>query len=278
MCEGDIEHMNHLFLDCKYAKDCWLEVNLDFGAREEEYIHEWLLNMLAIAPEVVLIKIASVLWGIWFARNKRIFEGRIMSAACAVHWSYMQVKEWQAANQRNNVASSNDEQCTRSDQKWKPPAVDQLKINVDASVIEGQNSYAVGIVLRNSQGQFVAGKTRRFGEAVPVLEAELAGIWEAMVWSHELTSGSVVIESDSLLSVNAINQDYENILESGDLVQQCQEMIRASGRISVSYIKKQANKVAHNLAKIPCEIGCFIVFSSPPSCLLETLLSDALKV
>lgn len=23
MCVGDIEHMNHLFLDCNYAKECW---------------------------------------------------------------------------------------------------------------------------------------------------------------------------------------------------------------------------------------------------------------
>ena len=51
MCEGDIELMNHLFLDCNFAKECWLEVNLNFSEREEEYAHEWLLNMLSKAPD-----------------------------------------------------------------------------------------------------------------------------------------------------------------------------------------------------------------------------------
>lgn len=169
------------------------------------------------------------------------------------------------------------EHCVTS-QRWKPPEVDQLKLNVDASLVAGQNSFAVGMVLRDSQGQFVAGKTRRFTGAVPVLEAELAGIWEAMLWSHEVSAGLVIIESDSLLSVKAINHGHDNVLESGDLVQQCQEMLRNHGRISVSHVKKQANKVAHNLARIPCEPNCFIVFSSPPSCLLETILSDVFEV
>lgn len=156
----------------------------------------------------------------------------------------------------------------------EPPQEDHLKLNVDASVVAGQNSFAVGMVLRNSQGHFIAGKTMRFSGAVTVLEAELTGIWEAMVWSRDVAESPVIVESDSLLSVQAINNGHDNLLESGDLVQQCQEEIRSSSRISVSHVKKQANKVAHNLARIPCELNCFTLFSSPPSCLLETLLSD----
>ena len=164
----------------------------------------------------------------------------------------------------------------------EPPQEDHLKLNVDASVVAGQNSFAVGMVLRNSQGHFIAGKIMRFSQnyaisgAVIVLEAELTGIWEAMVWSRDVAESPVIVESDSLLSIQAINNGHDNILESGDLVQQCQEEIRSSSRISVSHVKKQANKVAHNLARIPCELNCFTLFSSPPSCLLETLLSEVL--
>lgn len=69
MCVGDVEHMNHLFINCKYAKECWQEVGLSFEWREEEYAHDWLLNMLTSALVDTLIKVVTVLWGVWFARN-----------------------------------------------------------------------------------------------------------------------------------------------------------------------------------------------------------------
>ncbi|XP_074376749.1 uncharacterized protein LOC141718263 [Apium graveolens] len=141
--------------------------------------------------------------------------------------SKTQVDEWQLANKRTDNMQRTGEPCTMTTDRWKRREVDQLKLNVDASVVEGQNSFVVGMVLRNNQAQYIAGKTMRFAGVVPILEAELACIWEA-----------VIIESDSLLSVNVINQGHDNVLESGDLVQQCQKMIRSTVRILVSHIKK----------------------------------------
>ncbi|XP_063936211.1 uncharacterized protein LOC135147251 [Daucus carota subsp. sativus] len=100
LCVGDIEHVNHLFLDCQFAQDCWSEVNLNYNDREEEYAHEWFLNMLSKAPNDVLIRIATVLWDIWFVRNKRVFKNRLMSAAFGIQWSRKQVEEWQIANKK----------------------------------------------------------------------------------------------------------------------------------------------------------------------------------
>lgn len=276
LCVGDVEHMNHLFLDCKYAQECWQEVNLNFSAREEEFAHEWLINMLSRASNDSLTKIATVLWGIWYVRNKRIFESKVMTAASGNYWSKKQVDEWQLANDRPANVQDSGEYRNSPDHKWKPPGEDQLKVNVDASVIAGQDSFSVGMVVRNSHGQYVAGKTLRCAGIVSVLEAELVGIWEAILWTQEISEGPIIIESDSLLSVKAINHGHDYVLEIGDLVQQCQEKLRTFNRISVSHVKKQANKVAHNLARIPCERNCFIDHPSPPSCLLETLLSDAL--
>lgn len=222
MCVGDIEHMNHLFIDCNYAKECWHEVGLDFDTREEEYAHVWLINVLASASNDVLIKISTVIWGIWFARNKRIFENKNMSASYVISWSKKQVADWQLANKRNSSMQIGGENEERSEHKWKPPEVNHLKINVDASVVGGQDFFSVGMVLRDHQGQYIAGKTMRFAGVVSVVEAELTGILEAMLWSQELEGDHITVESDSLISVNAINQGQANLLESGDLMQHCQ--------------------------------------------------------
>lgn len=134
------------------------------------------------------------------------------------------------------------------------------------------------MVLRNHQGQFVAGKTLKFAEGVSVTEAESTGILEAILQAQELSEGTIIIESDSLISVNAIRRNQCILLELSDLVQQCGELLRCNGRIVLSHVKNQANKVAHSLARLPCDLNSFIVFLSPPSALLETLVADDLLV
>lgn len=53
-------------------------------------------------------------------------------------------------------------------------------------------------------------------------------------------------------------------------------MIIARDGVSVEFVKKRANRVAHELAKISCERNSFIVIPSPPYYLLETIMLDAL--
>lgn len=106
----------------------------------------------------------------------------------------------------------------------------------------GQNTFAIGMVLRNHQGLFIAEKTMRFAGPVSVLEAELTCILEALLWSQEVAEGTILIEDDSLLSVNAINRGQCNLLEIGYLVHQCDDLLRRNSRLSLSQVKKQANK------------------------------------
>lgn len=131
--------------------------------------------------------------------------------------------------------------------------MNQLKINVDASVVSGQNSFAVGLVIRNHRGHYIAGKVIRFAGVVSVL----CGIWEAILWFQGFAGESISVESDSLINVNAINHGHDNnILEIGDLVQQCQQMLKSTSRVSVSYV---------NRCYDTSELNCFYVISSPPS-------------
>lgn len=77
-----------------------------------------------------------------------------------------------------------------------------------------------------------------------------------------MVNGNVTVESDSLLSVHVVNQRQHNLLEVGDLLQQCGDLLRCNCNLSLSHVKKQANKIAHSLARFPCELDGFIVFVS----------------
>lgn len=103
------------------------------------------------------------------------------------------------------------------------------------------------------------------------MEAESIGNAEALSWLKKLLVTDVTIESDSQLCVNAINRDNINLIEFGNLMQQCKSVVSSIGGVLIDFVKKQANNVAHKIAKIFCALNCFLDFTSSPSFLLETI-------
>lgn len=163
MCNSDIEHLLHLFFDCRFAQECWQSVGLLFDTMAIESAPEWLLQKLSDDTEDSLIKISAVLWGIWFARNNKIFEGKNITPAAVVRWSRSQIEEWRAVNRkklRNQNRLMIDQQLYKD--KWSRPGIGKFKVNVDAAVKHNQNYYAVGMVLRDHEGRYITGKAVRF--------------------------------------------------------------------------------------------------------------------
>lgn len=87
MCTGDVEHLLHLFFDCRFASSCWQHVGLYYDMREVDSAPEWFLNKLHTESSEILVKIATVVWGVWWARNKQVWEGKIMTPEIAMTWS-----------------------------------------------------------------------------------------------------------------------------------------------------------------------------------------------
>lgn len=114
-----------------------------------------------------------------------------------------QILEWRTINKKRAQSSSHlginlqQQRC-----RWTRPSVGTMKMNVDASVKEGQHHFSVGLVIRNSQGQYIMGKTRKFAGLTQVVEVETIAILEGLSWLEDLQVNTAIIESDSLLSVN----------------------------------------------------------------------------
>lgn len=198
-----------------------------------------------------------------------------MSPEAVMEWSRKQFTDWQEANAKSINSLEVQENTSISDCKWKAPEMGCIKINVDAAVKEGQDWFAIGMVARNHLGHFLGGKTMKLAGRVSVVEVEMVGISEAMSWAIDGIPGDVVVESDSLISVQNVLQAKENLLEIGDLMQQCRDIPQENSRLSLSFSRNQANRAAHCMARIPCEVNSFMIISSPPSQLLEILLSES---
>lgn len=84
----------------------------------------------------------------------------------------------------------------------------------------------------------------------------------------------VDIETDSLLTVNALHKGQDYNLEVGDVLNECRFLLLTRHDLDVMFVNKQANKVAHLLARAPYLVNCHNIFMSTPDFLLETLMYD----
>lgn len=103
MCNRDIEHILHLFFDCEFDKECLSKTDLTFDMTTIEFGADWLLNKLNTESNDNLITITRVLTGIWFARNRKVWEEKGLEANMVMELSSKQINDWQEANMKNQM-------------------------------------------------------------------------------------------------------------------------------------------------------------------------------
>lgn len=162
MCERDVEYLLHVFFDCEYATHCWRTLELDLDMSLVDYAPSWLLQRLASDSTEVKEKIAMVLWGVWTARNFKVWEGKNMTPQVAMECSKKLFSEWQEVRKRTlSRINTSSKDCRVETSRWKAPVLGTLKVNVDASVYTGAGFSSVGMILRDHLGGFMQAKNVR---------------------------------------------------------------------------------------------------------------------
>lgn len=98
-------------------------------------------------------------------------------------------------------------------------------------------------------------------------------IYEGLKWLDSAPYQAVELESDTMLVVQAIMSDQDNMFEVGFIIDACREAFSRRRRLSLSFTKRQANRAARLMARVPCLLDCQSLFTSLPL-LFETLLFD----
>lgn len=204
-----------------------------------------------------------------------MWEGKSVTASLAMDSTFKSVDDWRVAQSiRSGGRRTNSQTHAR---RWFPPPVGALKLNVDASLFKGANTFSVGMVLRDHNGEFLAGKNLSFLSPDSVFEAEAIGAKEALSWIKEqgLQNHRILLESDSLMVVRGLTGRVLNLLEVGEVLDQCKILLNELTSTSIHFVRNQANRVAHKIARLPCLVDCQNVFTSLPECLVETVFADA---
>jgi ribonuclease HI len=97
-------------------------------------------------------------------------------------------------------------------------------------------------------------------------------IGEALNWVQDLQLENVDIELDSKNVVTSFHSKRNNVSELGDIIRDCVRLHKTYFRnSSVEFIRRQANKVAHILARVVTSIASLHLFIDIPTCIVNFL-------
>lgn len=199
-----------------------------------------------------------------------IWNNLISSSEAIVEKARLYLQDWRIAN---TVLSHADHNTPNYIMNWQKPQAGWKKLNVDAALDSNQCVMGFGWVVRDEKGEFVAAKCQpEYGHFQPK-EAEAMAIREALSWmkTHNMR---VHIETDSLLVVQGLNSmekvSYFDLLLL-DIKDACSHFVD----VSISFVKRSANRIAHLLAWESLSLSDSSEwFSSPPPFICNALLLD----
>jgi len=296
LCNDPHEDSYHIFFHCCTTVGVWHTAGL-------WHLIEPLLNKFDDAPEIIFHILehtattqeelfATTLWSIWKRRNhtlwQQVTESNRNGVERATHllegWRHANIKqlprttpveEAAAVTRKHGSAASSS---SNKIHKWQKPRRGRLKCNIDASFSMTENKLGIGICIRNEEGRFIRAKTMWFSPVCSVDVGEALGLFYAIRWVHELRLQNVDFEVDSKRVADYFNRSNRDITEFGNImdsnIHYCHSNLENS---HVEFIRRQANAVAHELAKASTSLTSFRIFDDVPTCIHDLIFNEMLQ-
>ncbi|WJX28105.1 hypothetical protein P8452_16861 [Trifolium repens] len=276
-CDQVEENEWHCFFGCNTACDVWKEIE------EGQIVGNYTENAVGFVDMVFrminevdmnkMARITMVLWTLWWRRrNQRCWNDKIPTNCEVLRRATDALNDWINAQRRNQ----HKESTTSTQYQWTKPAAGTLKCNVDTACYMEDNAYCVGMCMRDEHGKFLhAYMIKKYGTP-EVAEAEVTGIKEALQWIQNNYGVDTIIEveSDCLHAVQAINSRHTNNTEFGITTVMCQNLLSLYNKCQVGYVRRQANRVAHDLAQAARFIASHQVYNYCPPCIATTIMNE----
>ena len=147
-----------------------------------------------------------IAWFLWYMRNSVLHDSNSWNASYIIDKAKMLLAEFYEATE---VYISSPPAFIS---KWEAPNGNYFKINFNAAVSAGSNFFGIGVVIRNSRGEFFAGFSKKCRGCLDVFGAKLTAACEALRIVIEVGfRGEIELEGDNLAVVNALVSEDEDL-------------------------------------------------------------------
>jgi ribonuclease HI len=210
-----------------------------------------------------------LLWSLWKSRNTKLWETMDTSSTFICSRAKDTLQEW-SCMQRAKDQRFNTEQST----SWVKPPMGRIKCNVDAALFSNNTMMGYGMCFRDFFGQLLYGKSGYLLSSATVLEAETIALLESINVAISNGWNNVLFETDCKTLVEALYSPIVPTNEFGDLVSCCRSLLASNSDFAVSFIRRQANKVAHTIARASLSHTSPHIFYDVPSTMYSLFMNE----
>jgi ribonuclease HI len=213
--------------------------------------------------------VALILWAMWRNRNDKVWNG-IKESGRSIGIVVMQ--QWQQwSSVQHHHASVQQQHHTLT---WQKPPMNWYKCNVDAGFNMVQNRATVGWCVRDHGGNFIMAGTLWQEGKFTVIEGEANALLEALKVMQQKGYSRVIFETDCKGVVDAIHNIHGGVSEFSSIICNIKNILLVNPNFVVKFVKRQANMVAHTLAKAASSWARCCTFENLPLCITAYLNNE----
>ncbi|XP_062080209.1 uncharacterized protein LOC133784961 [Humulus lupulus] len=246
-CNTCPESIPHVLLSCSFSQVCWNILGVQIDPDDPGVFVVQLAKILENTHAENLLHIPMLCWALWKSRNELIWNQKGAEAPDIVTLARVTLEQWKNAQDRS------------------------FDLSLDR--------FSFALVARNQEGGLLEARASCIGGLVEPEFAEAIGIREALSWIKDKNWHKVEVESDSLVSIQAIRSPTVLLSYFGRIVHECRQLLLdlIHHEMSIKFVKRSANAVAHSLARSTSIISDRVVLGSDiPFELNVVLLNDLL--
>ena len=240
------ESIDHLLLHCSYARQVWTSAPVYPGVE-----YNGSIELRSFWPDLCLKKTLPptgvsmgalapwIVWQLWLARNKLVFEDKIITIEEVVSKAVASAREW----------ITSQDKLTQPTRPIAPPTMiqaDYVLLRTDAAWNESLNLAGLGWMTKR-QGRDSSFSSIAHHVTTP-LAAEGLALREALLKCMDIGLSKIRCESDSTTLIKAINANSP-LVGLYDILADINSIASSFESISFNWISRERNSIADGLAK-----------------------------
>jgi hypothetical protein len=159
--------------------------------------------------------------------------------------------------------------------KWEKPGVREVKVNILDGSFFRRTTGPIAVIIRNSEGVFLAA----YSIFLPIFSSggasEALATREGLSLANRFGCSNVIMESDSMETVDACSGNEVWRGESSAIFAHCLDLATLIDNVWFKHCPREANGVAHELARNSfCDQNSCNLVDEPPSFIISELLDD----
>jgi ribonuclease HI len=220
----------------------------------------WLAAIFKILPQADSVRVAVVLWAIWYVRRKAIHENEFQSPLS----THCFVDRFIADLGQEKPRSASTLCIPHRSPAWIAPPAGMVKINVDAALSKNDLKASAAAIARDETGRFLGASALVLrGISDPEVMESIA-CREGMSLALDIQVANFRLASDNQNVVKNIRQGSRGVY--GQIVQEINARRSAFASVEFVHEKRDSNVDAHNIARsaIYDDLGQHVWLLSPP--------------